>query len=429
MNNFKFNEISKMKRHYLIILSIALIPLWIHAAWILNIHILFTEIQKEDIVIMDLPRQGAADPNIYPIQIIGTFGDIFEPKQRSIDRSYDLLILSATIDPLSTVNETIQWESNLLVRSFFSYAYEDEALVESGVRNLIFRMQHDNEEFLEYISSEPVQSIQYNQDYASELCEPFIAKVPEDSRLYEEGIRWYAVLPIFNSKNISSSVERDDRLALNVKISLSRLLNDLAQLERDSKEYRIRVIAVPALAGSEMLQDSQYYLKYSDSYESIISAVRGIPLPKSLERVYLVSWDKWEYLLPEENKCSIAGLREVYSKFTYPLIIKYIAYSVLFSFGIAYMLFWYQSEKSSQNLTWLNHFQIVIIFILIQLGNIFTIGGWITNILLFIYKLGSTTLLVTSEIFIGSSSVFFAYKTEKLMNEYLKKLDNSLSKK
>jgi len=404
----------KDKQLFLIafVLLIATVPLWMHVAWLLQLHFRFTEIQfGKDVILMELDRIGAADPSAFPIQIIGTYGDIYQPQLRNVNRSYDLVVLSATLDPLYTIDEMVIWKSNLLVRSFFAYAYDDESLVKSGLRNLIIRMLSDNKAFVEYLSSEPIRNIRYNQDYAAELCEPFIARVPKGSRLDKAGIRWYAVLPLFNSKHISNVNERDDRLSLNVKIAVGRLLNDLSRLEEDWEEYRVRVIAIPALAGSEKLQDSQYYLKYVDSFGSIVNAIKGVPLPKSLERIYLVAWDKWEHILPEEGKCAISGLREVYNRFMFPQHgIKWIAYSVLFSFGIAYLTFWFQSNvKESRRLTLSNGFTAIVIILVSQLGNFLVFGEWLSTFLKTAYNF-SNVLLITLELILGLSAVFLAYK-------------------
>jgi len=384
----------------------AIIPLLMHIGWFLHSYFYFAGIKSgKDVTLIKLHREGASDPDAFPIQIIGTYGDIFQPQLRGLDRSYDLIVLSATLDPLYSINEMLVWESNLLVRAFFEFAYNDESLKNSGIKNLIIRMVRNNKAFIKYISSEPISDIPYNQNYTAELCEPLIEKVPKDSRLYRVGIKWYAVLPLFNSKCTSDANERKKRLALNVKLCIFRLLNDLNRLE--NVQERLRVIAIPALAGSETLEDSHYYLKYADSFESIISAIKAVSLPKSLEKIYLVVWDKWEYCgLPEEGERAVSGLREAYNRFMFPeLGIKLISYSVLFSFTIAYFIFWLKlNTKTSRDWT-----ELIAIVLGSQLGNFIMFGNLISMLLKRIYNFNSVLLIVV-EIFLGLFAVFLAYK-------------------
>lgn len=403
------------RRSKFAVMSIATLPLLFHSLVAWQMNSIFAEIGSgKDITLLSIPRHGATDPKALPIQIIATNGDIFQPQLQGIDRAYDLIVLSATVDPFYSIGDIVVWESNLLVRSFFAFSYEDRALIESGIRNLILRMLKNNSAFVQYLLNEPVRQIRYNLDYVAKLCEPFIAKIPKDSLLEKLGIRWYAILPLFNSKSIPIAEDRGEKLALNVKIAVGRLANDLSRLENDYAEYRIRIIAIPALAGSETLVDSKFYLKYADSFMSIVQGLSGTPLPRSLERVYLVAWNKWSQISPDEGRCALSGLKSVYDEFTFPTYFRYVAYLVVVCFGAAYGVFYVEFNRL-RRATLKKYFLLIAVLLASQLLNSLRFADWIVQLLGNAYHLGGQWLLVASEASLGALAIALACGSAALL--------------
>ena len=120
-------------------------PFIFHLGWLIYLDLKFNGVKKgEDVVLAEFPQKEALNPDISRIKVIGSYGDIYQPKLRNSERSYDMIVVSTTIDPLYTVDDMLVWESNMLVRTFFMYAYGDSALAESGFRNLIIRMLKSN---------------------------------------------------------------------------------------------------------------------------------------------------------------------------------------------------------------------------------------------------------------------------------------------
>lgn len=316
---------------------VALIPIVMHIVFSRKSAKVAEDLRNgEDVVIINLPRQGAANPEAMPIQVFGTYGDIFQPNINGLDRSYDLIILSATIDPISSIDSTIMLNSNMLVRSFFSHAYstDDTALVLSGVKALLINMTKRNREYIAQLLKYENYQTTINDAYLTKLCEPHYEEIPIKSPLRYNGIKWFAVLPLFNAEQAGNMVDGKEKMKLNVKTAMYRVFTDIKNAER------LRFIGIPAVSGSENLNDSRNYLKYYDSFGSIIQAFMGVKLPESLERIYLVAWNKWQYYLPSEDYAARKALGDIYDK--YYIESKgagLIAYAMLFIFAASY-IFW-----------------------------------------------------------------------------------------
>jgi len=291
----------------------------------------------KDLEIYSLLRKNVDDPNSSPIKIIGTYGDIFEPQIKGINRAYDMIVLSATLDPITKIDSIYYWQSNFLVRSFFSYAFstEDEDLIQSGVKSLLEDMMRENKEYIRYFYTYNSDTLNQDKSKLVKLCQLFYNEIPKKSILSKLGINWYVVVPIFNSEKISDINERKNRLKLNVRTATERIITD-------GEDYReIRILAFPGLAGSEKLLDSDNYLTYYDSYLSIIDAFKSRELPKDYEKIYLVAWDKWTSLNnPQEGENAIKALIQHYNEnFFRTTGSDYVSYFFLLLFGFSY-LFW-----------------------------------------------------------------------------------------
>lgn len=304
----------------------------------------------KDLEIYSLSRTNVADPNSSPIKIMGTYGDIFEPQIKGIDRAYDMIVLSATLDPITKIDSIYYWQSNFLVRSFFGYAFstEDQDLIESGVKSLLEDMMRENKEYIRYFYTYNSDSLNQEKSKLVKLCQPFYNEIPKKSILYKLGIKWYVVVPIFNSDMIPDIQERKNRLKLNVKTATERIITD------DEPYRKIRILAFPGLAGSEKLLDSDNYLTYYESYLSIIDAFKSRELPPNYEKIYLVAWDKWDALKnSQEGESSVKALIQHYNENFFRMSgSNYVSYLFLLLFGFSY-LFWIISEikKDSIQLT------------------------------------------------------------------------------
>lgn len=407
----------------IIIWIVGLSPFIFHLGWLTYLDLKFNGVKKgEDVVLAEFPQKEALNPDISRIKVIGSYGDIYQPKLRNSERSYDMIVVSTTIDPLYTVDDMLVWESNMLVRIFFMYAYGDSALAESGFKNLIIRMLKSNRKYIDFLSSEPVRKIAYNIEYVVEMCEPFIAKVPENSRLFRDGVRWYAVLPLFNSRQDPKEKERKQKLFINVKTAVMRLVKDLKQLSEDFAEYRIRTISFPALAGSALLLDSRYYLPYQKSFEAILHGIESSVLPLSVEHIYFIAWDKWEYINPKEGSCAVSGLKSVYNKFWFNRWpIKLLGYSILIVFCLAYL----SKRLEKRNLKDTNplNFSFVILIIVISLfSNFAVVGKFITLFFKNILNTGGVLLLLIIEVIVGISSVILGLKLSTLKFKKVKRI-------
>jgi hypothetical protein len=406
-----------------IIYTVGLFPFIFHLGWLTYLELKFNGVKKgREVVLAQFSQKEALNPDISHIKVIGIYGDIYQPKPRNSEGSYDMIVVSATIDPLYTTEGMLVWESNMLVRTFFMYAYGDSALAESGFRNLIIRMLKSNKKYIDFLSTEPVRKIAYNIGYAVEICEPFIAKVPESSQLFRDGVRWYAVLPLFNSRQISREREREQKLFINVKTAVMRLLKDLKQLSENFVEYRIRAIAFPALAGSALLPDSRYYLPYQKSFEAILQGIESSVLPLSIEHIYFIAWDKWEYINPKEGNCAVSGLKSVYNKFWFKhWPIKLLGYSLLIVFCFVYLL--KRLEKLNLKDTNPLDFLLVILILVISLfGNFAFVGKFITLFFNNILNTGGVLLLLIMEVILGFFSAVLGLKLSTLKFKKLKRI-------
>src|SRR3990172_6887929 len=87
-------------------------PLLVHFAWILHVRLMRSEMENyRDVPITNIPRLGVKDPRVAPIQVLASFGDVFEPSLGGTDRSFGLIVISATLDPLYTADDMLVWKS------------------------------------------------------------------------------------------------------------------------------------------------------------------------------------------------------------------------------------------------------------------------------------------------------------------------------
>ena len=395
----------------------ALIPFFYHILWLVNMEFKFSKKRlRKGVVIISFPRIGAINPNAFPIEIEGVYGDIFQPQIGDLDRRYDLIVLSATIDPIYSVDSLTEiWVSNMLVRSFFMFAFAtgDTGLVKSGIRNLIVRMLRNNKRYVRYLLEEPIEQLRYTyKSQLPKLCEPYIAPIPKSSYLRRAGIYSYAILPLFDSKRIEFEEERRERLKYNLISSVNALLVDLKRLsDKEEYYYRVRNIAFPALAASELLPDSRYYLNYKQSFGSIVEAIEGTyPLPSQLQKLYLVAWDKWDYFFPKEGACAISGLKHVFYELNFVKnAIKFIGYSFLFIFLIVYLLAKYNNYSNYEK-RYSEIISILVVSFFSILGNFVLIGEKLTAILINIFKQIGPLELILVEIILGILTVWIALK-------------------
>lgn len=373
-------------------------------------------VRGKDVNILNIPRQGANDPDAMPVQVLGTYGDIFQPNIRGLDRSYDVIILSATIDPLTGNDTTILWTSNLLVRSFFGYASatNDSTLVLAGMKALLIQMTRNNRNYIEHLINYPPGDATVNDAYLAKLCEPCIEEVPMYSPLRYAGIKWFVVLPLFNSERLCDASDRTNRMRMNVRTSMYRVFCDI----RDTK--KIRFIAIPALAATESLNDSKYYLRYSESFSTIIESFKGVKLPESIERIYLVAWDKFRHNSVEDlaPRLALGYLRDKYYIETKG--VKATAYLLLGIFAASF-IFWLIREynvRKQKNLIarrksiksfMAEYWMQVCIFLCVEIFAFMTFAEHIEKPLIWCYKSLGTVPLVFMEFLASIVCVVLAY--------------------
>lgn len=264
-----------------------------------------------DIRITTLPRHGVADPRSSPVSIEGAWGDIFEPNAGHTERAYNVVVVSATLDPLSRLGDVIMWESNRLVRESLRQAARDPAVADLMVRNLVERMMTTNSEFVRRIETMPIESL--SGPYVASLCNPLIDSVPPDSELGKRGVQLLAVVPLFNSARVPPGEARV-RLRRNVRIAAGRVVHQLSLREKTYRDFQMFGIAFPALAGTETRADSDRFLTYSDSFREILAGVKGRELPTSVESIHLVAWQQLEIESRAEALAAVQALTDLYGE-------------------------------------------------------------------------------------------------------------------
>lgn len=359
---------------------------------------------KNDFPITTIKRVGVTNPTSYPIEITGTYGDIFKPYLGGVKRTYDVIVVSATLDPLYTVDKMLIWESNLLVRSSLAYSITDPQMKDSMVQGLLLKMLKKNQEFIDFMTHESSTEIKYRRDYVTAKCEPLLQPTVANSQLRKAGVRWIAIIPLFNSRNISDKVERDKKLAMNVRIGVGRLINDFNLLSSKYEDYRVRTIAFPALAGTENLSDSHYYLTYQKSFQEIYNGICSRNIPDFLERIYLVVWDKWEQFYSVEKDAAIAGLTSLYYKLNFQKhLSKIISQTLLIILGLSYVFSWLIRNPTHRNLKSIltSYWQLLLFFLFAQIAGLFVAASKISNFLLWSFDFGGTFFLIFVETILG----------------------------
>ncbi len=347
---------------------LALVPVIVYIVWTsYNHYKIFSIRSGKDVTISTIPRKSAANPESYPAKIVGTYGNLFDPHYKNNERQYDVIVLSAVLNPVVKVNNSESvLLTNRLVGSFFANAYKDQLLTKSGLENLVIRMTQsitatmikNNKEFLQYFTKDPKVDIDkwFDKNRAADLCEPYIAEVPRKSELYKrERIRWYAVIPLFDTaellnKNIDPE-EIKKRLSYDVIASTYRVIEALsASTSIANNKDKVYNIAFPAIAGVEKTFDSSYFLNYSTSFQSIAEGIEGCPGATNFDNFYLVVWNELHYK-PIEEEAALKGLESVYQYFVFSknevIWLSYLLFVIFFVEYIIEFFYLYSLKKKS----------------------------------------------------------------------------------
>ncbi len=354
-----------------------------------------------DLRIASIPRAGATDPNLLPYEITARYGDIFVTPYNHLKSPCNMIVVSATIDPLLVVDSMVYWSNNLMVRSFFDHARStnDNSLFELGVKGLIVEMVSTNSEYLTFLSTNTREQIVKDESYLVSYCHPYIMKIPKGSLLYNYGIEWCAVLPLFNADQIESSEEKKYRLSINVRTAVGRLMQLISKMED------VHYVAFPALAGTEYLYDSHNYLTYRESFTEIINGIRSIQLPQNFHRAYLIVWDQLENLYGRrEKEAALSSIGGILDDYQYEREGgRIIALFILVSFGISFLSwfkYFYLRKSSPTNKTTVFKKFLPVIVILIVLPFFSYIGflATLTGVLISIHQVVPFALRIIIEI-------------------------------
>ena len=220
----------------------------------------------------------------------------------------------------------------------------------------------------------------------AKLCEPLIAPIPESSTLRKKGIKYYAVLPLFDSEIIRNKQERDEKLKICVRAGISRILWIINQ----NNNLGVRFYGIPAIAGTETRQDSCNYLTYKDSYLSIINGIRGSILPSSCERFYLIAWNKLERRgNKEESIAQVNAMKYLYNYFKFKRTdSKVLSFLLLF---VLILGFRYGVRKMKLIDVIKGKWWAIAILIFTEMAGLTVINN-IANVLTFVYE--NTSLLI-----------------------------------
>lgn len=293
------------------LLLMVILPIGLHAYWFAGLVSDTRSLRGgEDVVLTSLPRPLVRDPSTFPVRILATYGDVFQPRRRDSSRTYDLIVVSATLNPLEVHGDSIAWTSNLMVRTALAYASTDPTLAPDVVRSLLSGMMQSNRLFFERLLSVAPTALEREGAYVARLCEPRFLMVPAASRLGQEGVRVIAFVPLFDGGTIRDNAERRIKLGFNVRTAVARTLDVVSREIAHERMPVIRSVGLPALAGTQTLSDSTLFLSYFDSFSEILDAISGQSLPVSIETLHLVAWDKFNRVrgMEQEEAAPLAAL-------------------------------------------------------------------------------------------------------------------------
>ena len=282
----------------------------------------------------------------HQLQIIGSFGDVFDPKKYHTDFEFDLVPVTAVINPINENVGTIVWEHTDLLRSALRMTASDPEVFQKLVKELIVTMSSSGNLISHFLFAKPgdYKPVEYELRQASKL---YFWDVPKNGPFYEKTrIDKIAAFPLFNPSALPRQYKGQGRLEDNLKIGVNRVFTVIGQ----EKVTDINSVAFAALAGTTRRQDSHEFLNYRESFFTIYEALKKAKIPEHVDKVYMVVYDGLQN--KNEEKDALAGLFNLYRyavHFELPgikvLFAPYFLRAIPFALGFLIVLVWTNPKR------------------------------------------------------------------------------------
>ncbi len=274
-------------------------------------HYFYTHIFEEPVKIGRIHHRGVGD-----VELWGVYGDAFAPKDQNTD--FDVVVVSATINPLAVWKKDkeriIVWQQNNLLHSALVNTFPDKEVFRKAVEEMVISMGQ-NGQLIKYFLD---PQFQFKDSYhLKDFVHVYYWEVPNGGVFHAKtGINAIVAVPIFDpayvyKEGLQNLEVLHARLQDNVFLVIRRAVETIEDWAKQKPHsIHTHTIAIPALAGTCCRLDSALYLDYSTSFFTILRGLEESKLPNTIERVYLISYDK----LPDlESRISLQALFRVFS--------------------------------------------------------------------------------------------------------------------
>lgn len=221
-----------------------------------------------------------------PLEVHIMIGDVFQPRRTLRDVGFDLVAVTCFFDPIEVDGKTVLLTNPLLNSALLNSAGSEEEL-RQFVSNLLVALDQ---------SRDVVACFQNSERPACEGDQivPYIWPVYHRSpMLCIHGVKYLAALPVFDPSAVMGNLSADEarhRLRANTLAAVRRL----SSVAAEQLDTTVRSFGLAAVASTSHRGDSDYFLTYSEGFRTILAALAQSRPPSSLDRIYLVAFDKLE---------------------------------------------------------------------------------------------------------------------------------------
>jgi len=202
----KYKIMRKIK-YYWIFIAFLVIPL-LHFFLNCLLNIQFRTILNGEIIKLG----NIKVENKHKVELLGIYGNVFDPKKYNHNIDFDLVPVTCTIDPISLSKNVIIWEYNDLLKSALINTFVDSVIFKKTVDELITTMSA-NGELIKYFLFTPPSSYTIEEYDLRQWLKIYFFNISKKTKFYERTrIQKIGVLPIFYPRKIEKLNVRKKRL-------------------------------------------------------------------------------------------------------------------------------------------------------------------------------------------------------------------------
>lgn len=295
------------------------------------VYISIVEPSQDDIVKEKVVKLGEIEKeDKHKTEIMGVWGDVFKPKMIAERMGYDLVAVSTFVNPFSTgkIKDKFSKQDCPTIHKLkdqrVGYVLVNKGDVVPLTPVAISAILNSNKDDEDICNTTRGIFDMYNIAKMSLQCfyksgkteckgdpiESSFWPVQDNSSMSDNGVQVLSMFPLFDPKIIVSGVKLSpDEINKHLEGALSSAVERMISRMLEEKMFNLRSVAFPALGATDREADSNLFLSFSQGFLTIAKALESKSVPRTLDKVYLVAYDKHSGSYKDK---ALEGLQDVF---------------------------------------------------------------------------------------------------------------------